>query len=212
MIASRAIRSNDVKPRLAYGPDVICVVPIGRVLPGVVERIVNWLREVFGLPVIIGKLPIDHAGAFNATRGQYDSRKLLFELREHCTSRAVRMIGITESDLCNLILDFVFGEAQLDGNVAICSAFRLREGDDAGVGPERVQGRLAKVVLHELGHVFGLGHCEQPACAMCEAQCVEDIDRKQAIYCPSCLQALKWEIRRRTHFPEDDALVARRAA
>ena len=31
------------------------------------------------------------------------------------------MIGITESDLYNLILDFVYGEAQVDGNVAICS-------------------------------------------------------------------------------------------
>ncbi len=201
-----------MRPRLSYGPDVICVVPIGSVLPELVERVVRLLREVLGLPVIVGSLGIDKANALIATRGQYDATRLLLELREHCSSQTVRVIGITESDLCNLILDFVYGEAQVDGNVAVCSTARLRDCGETAEEPEQLQDRLAKVVLHELGHVFGLGHCEQEACVMRQAWCVDDIDRKAATYCASCLGALSWEIRRRVRPASGETVSTSRAA
>jgi len=201
-----------VKPRLSYGPDVICVVPIGSILPELVNNVVRWLREVLGLPVIVGSLGIDHREALIAKRGQYDARQLLLELRKHCSSPAVRVIGITESDLCNLILNFVYGEAQVGGNVAICSAARLRESAETGVEPGLLQDRLTKVVLHELGHVFGLEHCAQEACVMRQARCVDDIDQKAAMYCASCLDALDWEIRRRVRMPSHETDRARCAA
>lgn len=202
-----------MKPRLSYGPDVICVVPIGGVLPEMVESVVRWLREVLGLPVIVGSLGIDNANALIAKRGQYDARQLLTKLREYCSSPEIRVIGITESDLCNLLLNFVYGEAQVGGNVAVCSTARLRdEHGETDMELERLQDRLDKVVLHELGHVFGLEHCAQDGCVMRQARCVEDIDQKEAVYCASCLGALNWEIRRRVRMPSLETVSASRAA
>jgi len=206
------MRSNEAGSRLVYGPEVICVAPIGTVRADVVERVVRWLREALGLPVIIGRIPIDPEDAFLANRGQYDARRLLLELNEHSASAAVRLVGITESDLCNVILDFVFGEAQLDGNVAICSAYRLSEKGEAEGREEATARRLMKVVLHELGHVFGLSHCEDEDCAMHEAKSLADIDRRSTRYCSSCIEALSWEIRRRVPSATDAAVATSHAA
>lgn len=206
------MRSEAAGPRLVYGPEVICVAPIGTVRVEVVQRVVDWLREAFGLPVVVGRIPIDPADAFLADRGQYDARRLLLELREHSASAAVRLVGITESDLCNVILDFVFGEAQLDGNVAICSAYRLSEGGESEGRVEATARRLRKVVLHELGHVFGLSHCEDEDCAMHEAKSLADIDRRSTRYCSSCIEALNWETRRRVLFAPDTSVATAHAA
>ena len=41
---------------MVYGPEVICVAPIGTVRGDVMQRVVGWLREAFGLPVVVGRI------------------------------------------------------------------------------------------------------------------------------------------------------------
>jgi len=46
--------------------------------------------------------------------------------------------------------------------------------------------RFIKVIIHELGHTFGLKHCHAPRCIMISSTYVEDLDQKDQSFCPEC--------------------------
>lgn len=50
--------------------------------------------------------------------------------------------------------------------------------------------RVAKEVLHEVGHVFGLGHCKNQLCVMRFSNSIVDTDIKRAKFCLSCAKKL----------------------
>ncbi|NNK47715.1 MAG: archemetzincin, partial [Gemmatimonadetes bacterium] len=55
---------------------------------------------------------------------------------------------------------------------------------------ERLIERTTKEVVHEVGHSFGLVHCQDYACVMHAATYVEDVDLKSADFCPACRSLL----------------------
>jgi len=100
---------------------------------------------------------------------------------------AWRLLGVTTVDLYIPILTFVFGEAQLQGNCAVVSSFRLRQEfyglpTDAGL----FRARLLKESIHELGHTFELSHCDDYQCVMAPSHGVEWMDLKTEHLCESC--------------------------
>lgn len=50
--------------------------------------------------------------------------------------------------------------------------------------------RIAKGILHEIGHAFGLGHCENN-CPMMPPSKIDDWDERSPFFCPKCLTELK---------------------
>ncbi|WP_048151914.1 zinc metalloprotease [Palaeococcus ferrophilus] len=50
--------------------------------------------------------------------------------------------------------------------------------------------RIAKGILHEIGHAFGLDHCEED-CPMHPPARIEDWDERSPFFCPKCLTELK---------------------
>jgi archaemetzincin len=91
----------------------------------------------------------------------------------------VRAIGVTRLDLFVPILTFVFGEAELGGRCAVVSLQRL---DERFYGvparEELLRERLVKEAVHELGHTFGLRHCEDWRCVMTPSHAVDRLDIK----------------------------------
>jgi archaemetzincin len=77
------------------------------------------------------------------------------QLLEPPPAPAERRIGIATVDLFLPVFTHVFGTAQLGGNVGVASLYRLRP-EYAGAPQDigRMRERLAKEVLHELGHTF----------------------------------------------------------
>ena len=53
--------------------------------------------------------------------------------------------------------------------------------------------RLLKEAVHELGHTYGLIHCQQANCVMNSSTYVENIDQKSAEFCPLCQKSIKVE-------------------
>ena len=72
--------------------------------------------------------------------------------------------------------------------MAIVSLHRLRpEHYGFAADPIALQDRLAKEVLHEVGHLHGLVHCHHPECVMGFSTVVEEIDNKGFDFCDDCL-------------------------
>ena len=171
---------------------IIYVAPLATPKEGSMSYILRRIPEVFGIPSAPFEPAIDLAGAFDKKRMQYNSTFLLGELLNAVPSQDCKLIGITDRDLFIPVLTHVFGEAQLDGPVAVASCHRLRNSfyglpDD----PDTELRRLEKEVFHELGHTFNLKHCESYSCVMHSSTFVEDIDVKNAEYCPTCFSLLK---------------------
>jgi archaemetzincin len=139
----------------------------------------------------LGPNRINPAVAWNPARGQYDSTRLLAELKAHYPDT---VIGATACDLFIPVLTFVFGEAEMPGRSAIFSIHRLRE-EFYGLppNPALLASRAVRELWHELGHLHGLAHCRDAACVMSAANSVEQVDTKGESYCPVCLERLAGE-------------------
>jgi len=137
------------------------------------------IRRLADLPT-----PVD---AYDPKRRQYQSVELMRMLDQSRPSDASRILGVTEVDLSIPMLSFLFGQAQLDGPVALISLCRLRQEFYGLPGEDKVlRERTVKEALHELGHTFGLVHCKEPECVMSLATHVEFVDTKQEQYCTRC--------------------------
>jgi archaemetzincin len=155
--------------------------------PGVLRRLVSRLPPVFSARCEIDSLTLDTSAAFLPARNQYFSAALLSQMHRIPLTPATRILGITSLDLCVPVLTFAFGEAQLGGPCAIVSIHRLRDEFYGLPGDgDRLEERLLKEAVHELGHTFGLRHCDNWACAMSSSHSVERLDYKTAEFCDTC--------------------------
>lgn len=161
--------------------------PIGAVpeeLLAATERTVaDWFPfDSYRLP----PLPMPPS-AWQPERGQYESVTIMKALAAACPPDAARLLGLTTADIAIPMLSFLFGQAQFNGPIALVSVSRLRQ-DFYGLEPDQnlLLERLAKEVLHELGHTSGLIHCADPLCAMSLSTHVGLVDAKQASFCAVC--------------------------
>lgn len=125
--------------------------------------------------------------SFEARRNQHYSTRILKEMLGEVPPDALKLLGVTDKDLCIPILTYVFGEAQVGGTAAVVSLARLRQ-EHYGLPPDRpiLLERLRKESLHELGHTFGLVHCPSRDCVMYLSNTVVDVDTRGGDFCRGC--------------------------
>ncbi|MBN1339876.1 MAG: archaemetzincin family Zn-dependent metalloprotease [Bacteroidales bacterium] len=148
----------------------------------------------FLVPVIIEESYIDLNEYYDPARRQYDGNRLLRMVDSLAPAEHFKSIGLFRTDLFIPILTFIFGQAYFKGRTGIASIYRLR---NEQYGMERddslLLDRLSKVVIHELGHTFGLVHCHVPDCVMRSGTYVEDIDQKKNKFCSKCEELIGTE-------------------
>jgi archaemetzincin len=166
------------------------------------EEVRRRLAEVFGTETALALPEGRPAATFDPRRRQHATAAFLHWLGASGAGPHRRVLAVTDVDLFMPVLTFVFGEAQLGGRAAVVSTARLAT--EGGHRREILQARLATEAVHELGHTFGLLHCERAACAMHRSAGLRDVDRKDADLCLDCRRRLRAIVsgEERTH---DDA-------
>lgn len=134
----------------------------------------------------------DIGWAYDAARGQYSSTLVLHDAIGRVPRGAEKLLVITERDIFIPMLSFVYGQAQLDGPVAVLSLARLRQ-EFYGLPPNRplLLVRARKEALHEMGHTYGLTHCTDRGCVMSLSTNIEQLDAKGGDYCDDCATLLR---------------------
>lgn len=166
---------------------VIAVLPLGKVGEDVVRIVTDGLQGVLRVPVDLYdgiRMPAD---SYMEARHQYNAMAILKHIRDQHAEPNVKILGLTEKDLGNPILTFVFGEAFLGGTAAVMSCHRLYRGvGDALVSREHFLSRVVKVALHEIGHAFNLPHCHVGRCVMRASNSLAELDSKLGYLCNYC--------------------------
>ncbi len=144
------------------------------------------LAPIFHMACQVRPERVDAAFARDPIRDQYYSTAIL-QAMQPLARPGTRLLAVTSLDLYVPVLTFVFGEAQLTGSCAVVSLHRLRE-EFYGLPPREglMRERLVKEAVHELGHTFGLTHCDDWRCVMTSSHGVERLDVKGAEFCFLC--------------------------
>ncbi len=160
------------------------------------------LTRIFHVPCSVRGEVVEVDTARDAAREQYYSTAILGHLHSLAPAGRTRLLGVAAVDLFVPIFTFVFGEAEIGGKCALASLYRLHE-ERYGLpaDEDRLRQRLIKEAAHELGHTFGLHHCDRWHCVMASSHSVERVDVKSAEFCEECA--------RKVHAPDTQESTAR---
>lgn len=120
-------------------------------------------------------------------------------LRKKLPKDAFCLMGISMEDLYpNPSWNFVFGQASLQDRIGVYSFARYhpafyREKPDKNFMHTLLK-RSCKVLVHEIGHMFGLSHCIYFHCIMNGSNHLQESDSRPLHLCPVCLHKLHYSI------------------
>ncbi|MEZ0248037.1 MAG: archaemetzincin family Zn-dependent metalloprotease [Thermoproteus sp.] len=158
---------------------VFSEVEIGQSVVEVVASSFRGLVEVRAERVDLTPLK---AQALDASRMQIRADRLL-ELLGPTGAGRQRRVYVVDADGYVPGLNFVFGAAY--GDKAVVFTKRLDPSSPL------FDIRLAKEIIHELGHTLGLGHCRNPRCIMYFSNTIIDTDLKGPGFCDKCFEKLR---------------------
>jgi archaemetzincin len=131
---------------------------------------------------------------------QYNASHILRGLEGKLPSDAYCMIAVCLTDLYPRDeWNFVFGMAALRNRTGVFSFARYQESffsssKSAKEDKSLLLLRSAKVMVHEIGHMFGLQHCIYYSCIMNGTNHFEENDKRPPFMCPVCLRKLQHNI------------------
>lgn len=140
-----------------------------------VEMVIKKYLRQDSLNIGFFRLPPD---SYNPLRQQYDAMTILKYIAENNRANFNFTIGLVDIDIYSHGMNFIFGLADPLKKTALVSIYRLT-GD-------KMMARISKEVVHELGHLLGLGHCSNLKCVMYFSNTVNDTDNKNIDLCKEC--------------------------
>jgi archaemetzincin len=142
----------------------------------------------------VGSMPVRRRTRSTGVE-QLLSGDLLDALRERVPAAGYGLVGVTMTDLFPApSWNYVFGEARFAERVGVYSFARY---DPVFFGeprtrrtPHLILTRSLKVMTHELGHMFGIAHCQAYRCLMNGSNSLDETDAAPMHLCPQCLHKL----------------------
>jgi archaemetzincin len=167
------------------------------------DTISNSITNIYGVSVTIlpqRNLPENAYVTIKTPRYRADS--LLVDLMNNMPDDIDYVLGLTRSDISTTKYDKngkikspetkyrdwgIFGLGYKPGPSCVVSTYRLKN-----VDRNLFISRLKKICIHELGHNFGLDHCETPHCVMADAvEKIQTVDSVGFELCDKCRRKIK---------------------
>jgi archaemetzincin len=149
------------------------------------------IEQFYPFTVVIAPVKEFPAAAYYKPRNRYRADSTIKWLKQIKPDSVRTMVGITNADISTtkgLYKDYgVMGLGYHPGNACVISTVRLKA---SATSTKHLQQRLFKVVVHEMGHNFGLAHCPDQHCIMVDAEGQMKLDEEKDL-CPSCRKKLK---------------------
>jgi archaemetzincin len=164
---------------------------LSKIFGGIIDINGTGLLTPFQLSSAETKATMPTTYLYDRSRKQWISNRLLdWLLRHNNPDSNTKVLALCDFDAYSDELNFVFGEAHLGGKVAAVYLPRLKQDfylkkSDTN---ERFEQRIIKEAVHELGHTFGLTHCERSKCVMHFSNSLQDTDER---FCERCNRILK---------------------
>ena len=169
------------------------LLPAAKVVAGHVTGFLHLACRV--LPEIAGP-----TFALDRHRHQYNAGRIIDYYDQCECSGPAKVIYLVNLDLFEPIFTHVFGESRMGGRVALVSVHRLMT-PVAAQPPHKGLERVAKVALHELGHLFALPHCDDTGCLMHFSGDCGVLDAIPLLFCRYCRQLLNEALNRYGRLP-----------
>lgn len=148
------------------------------------------IEQFYPVKVIIAPVKDFPANVYYQPRNRYRADSTIKWLKQIVPDSVRLIVGITDEDISTskgLYKDFgVMGLGYRPGKACVISTVRLRKSASA----QQLQQRIFKVVVHEMGHNFGLSHCPNQSCIMVDAEGKMKLDDEKG-FCNSCKARLK---------------------
>ncbi len=158
----------------------------------VLKKNLKRFLKKYNIKVVIlpDQLPVLDS-EYDSEERKYDAIQVKKRLITHGKkNNYYRILGVTNSDISTKSSKFLYGVADLPKNKsfggALISVTRLREEFYGGTeNAAQFEQRVIKEAIHELGHTFGLKHCEN-LCVMRSSNSLVNADRKPSKFCEKC--------------------------
>ena len=172
------------------------LVPLGDVPEIVLKVIEDHITGCFKLTTQILPTLEKPEYAIDERRLQYNAGIIIETMEAMHFSNHDKVIGVLNNDLFIPIFTHVFGEARQGGKCGLVSLYRLAKNPDGSTPPKSIiHERVAKVALHELGHLLDLLHCEHKKCLMHFSGGTDEVDEMSLDLCEYCSIYLQDKLR-----------------
>jgi predicted Zn-dependent protease len=123
----------------------------------------------------------------DTTTFKNEEDKQLANQKHNNNNNNVKLLALCNFDAYSNGLNFVFGQAHMNGKVAAVYLPRLRQEFYALEENENLfLQRVLKEAVHEIGHAFGVGHCPISRCVMHFSNSISDTDVRAKDFCQTC--------------------------
>jgi archaemetzincin len=151
----------------------------------------DTIEKFYPIEIVIAAKRNFPSSFYYAPRNRYRADSTIKWLKQIKPDSARTIVGITNQDVSvnkGAHNDYgVMGLGYKPGNSCVVSTFRVRK---TAISQKHFQQRLFKVVVHEMGHNFGLSHCADESCIMVDAEGQMKLDKEKDL-CGNCKQKLQ---------------------
>ena len=182
-----------LSPAMLYAQYTIAIQPFGHFDSALTALLVPEIRVQFknSQVAICKEIPLP-GKAYYQPRNRYRAEILLEYLESLRNRRHTKILGLTQKDISTTKGEYpdwgIFGLGTIGGGPSVVSTYRLRK----RAGKRLFEDRLVKVVIHEIGHTFGLDHCPDPACVMADYKgTIKSLDASNKQFCVKCAAELQ---------------------